>query len=56
MVKEYGSPPVHTRPHPVIQTDLLDEDGNLRVADIGITWAGNETFIHGVQVVGPGPP
>ena len=56
MVKEYGSPPELTRPHPVIRTDVLDEDGNLRGADIGITWAGNETFLHGVRVVGPGPP
>ena len=56
MVKEYGSPPAPTRPHPVIRTDVLDEDGNLCVADIGITWAGNETFLHGVRVVGPGPP
>ena len=22
-------------------------------ADIGITWEGNETFLHGVKVVGP---
>ena len=56
MVKDYGSPPALTRPHPVIRTDVLDEDGNLRGADIGITWAGNETFLHGVRVVGPGPP
>ena len=33
----------------------MDEDGNLRAADIGITWAGNETFLQGVRVVGPGP-
>ena len=44
------------RPHPVIQSDVLDEDGNLRAADIGITWEGNETFLHGVRVVGSGPP
>ena len=56
MVKEYGSPPETMRPHPVIRTDMLDGDGNLRAADIGITWAGNETFLHGVRVVGPGPP
>ena len=56
MVKEYGSPPATTRPHPVIRTDVLDEDGNLRAADIGIIWAGDETFLHGVRVVGPGPP
>ena len=56
MVKEYGSPSASMRPHPVIRTDVLDGDGNLRAADIGITWAGNETFLHGVRVVGPGPP
>ena len=56
MVKEYGSPPASMRPHPVIRTDVMDGDGNLRAADIGITWAGNETFLHGVRVVGPGPP
>ena len=43
------------QPHPVIQLDVMDEDANLRAADIGITWAGNETFVHGVRVVGPGP-
>ena len=56
MVKEYGSPPATTRPHPVIRTDVLDEDGNLRAVDIGITWTGNETFLHGVRVVGPPRP
>ena len=55
MVKEHGSPPAPARPHPVIRTDVLDEDGNLRAADIGITWTGNETFLHGVRVVGPSP-
>ena len=52
MVREYGSPPATMRPHPVIQPDVLYDDGNLRAADIGITWAGNETFLHGVRVVG----
>ena len=33
----------------------MDGDGNLRAADIGITWEDNETFLHGVRVVGPGP-
>ena len=56
MVKEYGSSPATMRPHPVIQSDVLDEDGNLLAADIGITWEGNETFLHGVRVVGSGPP
>ena len=40
----------------MIQVDVLDEEGNLRAADIGITWENNETFLHGVRVVGPGPP
>ena len=35
---------------------MLDEEGNLRAADIGVTWEDNETFLHGVRVVGPGPP
>ena len=56
IVKEYGSPPVHMRPNPVLQADVLDEEGNLRAADIGITWENKETFLHGVRVVGPGPP
>ena len=56
MVREYGSSPVTTWPHPTIQADVLDEDGNLRAADIGITWEGNETFLHGVRVVGSNFP
>ena len=62
MVREYGSSPAATRPYgsptpiggprPAMQTDVLDEDGNLRAADIGITCAENETFLHGVRVVG----
>ena len=32
------------------------QERNLCAADIGITWEDNETFLHGVQVVGPGPP
>ena len=31
----------------------MDGEGNLRAADIGITWEGNETFLHVVKVVGP---
>ena len=63
MVREYGSSPEATRPygrsqgttrpHPTIQVDVMDGEGNLRAADIGITWEGNETFLHGVKVVGP---
>ena len=62
MVKEYGESPSATRPYgpptPKINTDVLDGEGNLRAADIGITWANKETFLHGVRVVGskiPGP-
>ena len=40
-------------PHPIIQQDLIDNEGNLSAADIGITWEGSETFLHGVRVVGP---
>ena len=48
-------------PHPIIWSDLLDERGNLRAANIGITWQGGDTFLHGVRVVGtnddiPPPP
>ena len=56
IVKEYGSSPVRMRPQPVSQTDVMDEDGNLRATDIGITWENNETFLHGVRVVGLGSP
>ena len=62
MVREYGSSPAATRPygpptptgrpHPTMQADVLDAEGNLRAADIGITWEDNETFLHGVRVVG----
>ena len=40
-------------PHAMVPPDLIDADGNLRAADIGITWQGSETFPHGVKVVGP---
>ena len=62
MVREYGSSPAATqpygpstptaRPRPAMQADVLDAAGNLRAADIGITWEDNETFLHGVRVVG----
>ena len=62
MMREYGTPPGTTQPYgpptptgrpcPMIQADMLDADGNLRAADIGITWEDNETFLHGVRVVG----
>ena len=35
-------------PHPIIRLDLIDDRGNLRAADIGITWQGGDTFLHGV--------
>ena len=56
IVKEYGLTPTHMRPQPVLQEDVVDGEGNLRAPDIGITWENNETFLHGVRVVGPGPP
>ena len=40
-------------PHPIIRQDLIDSEGNLRATDIGITWEGSDTFLHGVKVVGP---
>ena len=40
------------RPHPIIQSDIIDDRGNLRAADIGIKWQGGDTFLHGVRVVG----
>ena len=55
IVREYGLAPTHRRPQPVLQEDVIDREGNLRGADIGITWENNETFLHGVRVVGPGP-
>ena len=50
-VKEYGLTSTNRRPQPVLREDLVDRDGNLRGADIGITWDDNETFLHGVRVV-----
>ena len=38
------------RPHPLIRPDLIDSRGNLRATDIGITWQGGDTFLHGVRV------
>ena len=40
-------------PHPIVRPDLIDDKGNLRAADISITWQGSDTFLHGVKVVGP---
>ena len=41
-----------TQQHPIIQPDLIDNEGNIRAEDIGITWEGSDTFLHGVRVVG----
>ena len=38
--------------HPIIQQDLIDNEGNLHAADIGITWEGSDTFLHGVRSLG----
>ena len=43
----------------MVPPDLIDANGNLRAAAIGITWQWSETFLHGIKVVGPhfaGPP
>ena len=53
MVRNHGPSPETTRPQPMMQVDVMDGHGNLRAADIGISWKGNETFLHGVKVVGP---
>ena len=45
--------PGASRPHPIIPQDMMDDDGNLRATDIGITWAGSDAFLHGVKVIGP---
>ena len=41
-----------TGPHPSIRPELLDARGNLRARDIGITWQGGDTFLHGVRIAG----
>ena len=38
-------------PHHIIRRDLIDNEGNLRVTDIGITWEVSDNFLHGVKVV-----
>ena len=55
IVREFGLSPINRRPQPALREDVMDRDGNLRGADIGITWEDNETFLHGVWVVGPDP-
>ena len=53
--------PEATQQHPIIQPDLIDNEGNLPAEDIGITWESSDTFLYGVRVVGsdaakmPGP-
>ena len=53
IVREYGLASTNRRPQLVLREDVVDRDGNLRGADIGITWDDNETFLHGVRVVRP---
>ena len=53
IAREYGLASTNRRPQPVLREDVVDRDGNLRGADIGITWDDNETFLHGVRVVRP---
>ena len=55
VVREYGLTSTSRRSHPVLSGDVVDGEGNLRAADIGITWEDNETYLHGVRVVGSGP-
>ena len=42
------------QPHPIIRPERIDNNGNLKATDIGITWTGSDTFLHGVKIVGPG--
>ena len=37
IVREYGLAPTHMRPQPVLREDVIDREGNLWGADIGIT-------------------
>ena len=51
MVRENGTPTATAQPYgPPTPTGRCG--GNLRAEDIGITWEDNETFLHGVRVVG----
>ena len=44
---------MQSRHTPLSWPNLIDDKGNLRAADIGITWQRSDTFLHGVKVVGP---
>ena len=53
LVKETLDRPTSHQPHrdavtpnPIVRPDLIDDKGNLRAADIGITWQGSDTFLH----------
>ena len=52
--RQYQQPREETRrPYPLIRPELIDGGGNLRAEDIGITWQGGDTFLHGVRIAGP---
>ena len=52
--RQYQQPREETgRPYPLIRPELIDGRGNLRAEDIGITWQGGDTFLHGVRVTRP---
>ena len=52
--RQYQQPREETgRPYPLIRPELIDGRGNLRAEDIGITWQGGDTFLHGVRIAGP---
>ena len=52
--RQYQQPLEETRrPYPLIRPELIDGGGNLRAEDIGITWEGGDTFLHGVRIAGP---
>ena len=52
--QQYQQPREDTRrSYPLIRPELIDGGGNLRAEDIGITWQGGDTFLHGVRIAGP---
>ena len=55
VVKEYGLTSTSRRPHPVLSEDVVDGEGNLRAADIGITWEETRPFFTAYGWLDPVP-
>ena len=53
LVKRSLDPPSGRLPAAPYHSTGPDNNGYLRATDIGITWTGSDTFLHGVKVVGP---